>query len=317
MSLTCKNCGGNINFDIETNMMTCESCGSSQSLNSVSGVNESIYENDGEANARINTYRRALNMMATATEINSFQTAQLMFERIRGTLNADALAKECEEKIQILKTEQQYQKALLDMQSQDVDTIISAQSIFEALQNYKDALLKKEECNELIRKARDLQEAKEIEERKKAQKRRKKRRLIGLALVITIIISSIFYNFIYSASRYDISVTPIEQGYLTERGNSFEFCYDVEIENNGFLDITALECAVIIEKGDDVIVDTAISFSNYSSAIARAGKSARFKWELTTDSNYVAEELYYHFNDLDVRIEVTKIRFKNGKIKTY
>lgn len=316
MALTCKNCGGNINFDINTKIMTCESCGSSQSINTVVGENDSIYTSN-EDSENIDTYRNALNLMTSATEIGGLKTAKMLFESIPDTLNSRSLSKECEEKITLLKTETQYQKALLDMQSEDADTIALAQNVFEALQDYKDSMSKKEECNSLIEKARVLQAEKVKKEQQQARRRRFKRRIISVILIIFLIIGLLVNNYIYSASRYEIEITPTIKNYLTERGNNYEFCYDVKVENNGLIDITALECSVIIQKDDDVITDTTISFDNYSSVAVRAQKNARFTWNLTTNSQYVAEQLYYNFDDLDLEIKITKIKFKNGKIKTY
>lgn len=317
VALTCKNCGGKISFNAQTNIITCESCGSSQALNSALNPSDAVYESDSQVGAKINTYQRALNMMSNATTIDSLKTALIMFERISGTLNADALAKECKDRIELMITEQKYQQALLDMNSEDPDIVISAQNVFNLLENYKDSSQKSDECNQLIEKAQLLQEAKREKERKLAAGRRRKSRLFGVAVIIVIGIIILARNYTFSSARYDVTIEPKKESYLTQSGKKYEFLYDVEIENKGFLDIVAIECDVIIENGNDVVADTKFSYSNYSSAAVRAGKSSKLSWTLTTDSTYVAEELYYNFDDLKVRVEVTQIQFKNGKIKTY
>ncbi len=317
MSLTCKNCGGKISFNAQTNTITCDSCGSSQALNSALNPSNAVYESDGQVGANINTYQRALNMMSNATTVDSLKTALIMFKRISGTLNADALAKECEDRIEIIKTEQKYQQALLDMNSDDPDTVISAQNVFKFLENYKDSSQKSEECDLLIEKAQLLQEAKKENERKQAANRQRKIRLFGITVIIVIGIIIFARSYAFSSARYAVNVEPNKESYLTQTGKNYKFLYDVEIKNKGFLDIVAIECDVIIENGDDVVADARLSYSNYSSAAVRAGKSNKFSWTLTTDSTYVAEELYYNFNDLDIRVEVMQIEFKNGKIKAY
>ena len=317
VALTCKNCGGTISFNAQTNTIVCESCGSSQALNSALNPSDAVYESDSQVGAKINSYQRALNMMSNATTIDSLKTAQMMFERISGTLNADALAKECKDRIELMITEQKYQQALLDMNSEDPDIVISAQNVFNLLENYKDSSQKSDECNQLIEKAQLLQETKREKERKLAASRRRKSRLFGVAVIIVIGIIILARNYTFSSARYDVTIEPKKESYLTQSGKKYEFLYDVEIENKGFLDIVAIECDVIIENGNDVVADTKFSCSNYSSAAVRAGKKSKFSWILTTDSTYVAEELYYNFDDLKVRVEVTQIQFKNGKIKTY
>lgn len=317
MSLTCKNCGGNISFDAKTNTITCESCGSSQSLNSITNASDTVYENDGKTSANINTYQRALNMMSNATTIDALKTAQLMFERIQGTLNAESLAKECREKIELMSIENQYQQALCDMNSEQPDTVISAQNTFNLLGEYKDSLQKSEECNELIQKAKSLQEINKAKERRQAAKRKRKISLICFVLIMVVTIAIFARSYVYSSKRYIVDIQPTKQNYLTEKGQNYEFLYEVEIENKGFLDVVAIECDVIIEKDDDVVADTNITYSNYSSVAVRAGKSNRFSWTLRTNSTYVAEELYYNFDELDIHVDITQIQFANGKIKTY
>ncbi len=317
MSLTCKNCGGTICFNAQTNTITCESCGSSQALNSALNPSDAVYESDSQAGAKINSYQRALNMMSNATTIDSLKTALIMFERISGTLNADALAKECKDRIELMVKEQKYQQALLDMNSEEPDTVISAKNVFNLLDNYKDSSQKSDECNQLIEKAQLLQEVKKEKERQQAVSRQRKFRLFGIAVIIVIGIIILARNYTFSSARYEVTIEPTKENYLTQIGKKYEFLYDVEIENNGFLDIVAIECDVIIEKGNDVVADTNISYSNYYSVAVRKGKSSRFSWKLTTDSTYVAEQLYYNFDDLDIRVEVTQIQFKNGKIKVY
>lgn len=317
VSLSCKNCGGTIHFNVQTNTITCESCGSSQALNSALNPSDTVYEIDSEAGAKINSYQRALNMMSNATSVDSLKTALIMFERLSGTLNADALAKECKDRIELMVKEQKYQQALLDMNSEEPETVISAQNVFNLLENYKDSSQKSDECNQLIERARILQEVKKEKERQRVASRKRKFRLFGIAVIIVIGIIVFARNYTFSSARYEVAIEPTKENYLTQIGKKYEFLYDVEIENKGFLDIVAIECEVIIEKGKDVVADTTMSYYNYSSVAVRKGKTSKFRWKLTTDSTYVAEQLYYNFDDLDVRVEVTQIQFKNGKIKVY
>lgn len=317
LSLTCKNCGGIISFNAQTNTIICESCGSSQALNSALNPSDVVYESDSQAGAKVNSYHRALNMMSNATTIDSLKTAQLMFERISGTLNADALAKECKDRIELMITEKKYQQAILDMNSEEPDTVISAKNVFEILGSYKDSSQKSEECNELIEKAKITKNTNEIKQRKQAAKKRRMVCLCCIFLIIIIAVVLFARGYIYSSNRYDIDIQPTKQNYFTQTGNNFEFLYDVEIENNGFLDVAFIECDVIFENGNDVIADTKITYSNYTSVAVRSGKSNKFSWKLSTDSANVAEELYYNFDELDIRVEVTQIQFKNGKTKVY
>ncbi len=317
MALTCKNCGGSIRYDAESKTITCESCGSSQALNSGLGMGEMIYESDDLTSAGMNTYYRAVKMMTEATRIDELKTAKSMFERISDLLNASALAKECQDRIELLQAEQKYQKALSDMQSENPETVALAQKCFGELGSYRDSISKAEECAPLIKRAEEFQREKAEREKKDKAKRNKKFKTIIVGIALVIVAALLINSRIYSNSRYKVKIRPVEEGYLSDWGGRYEFLYEVEIKNKGVLDVSAMECEVIIEKKNDVIVDTKISFSNYSSAAVRAGKSARFNWELTTDSEYVADELYNNFDDLDIHIEITQIQFTNGKLKTY
>ena len=317
MALTCKNCGGSIRYDAERKTITCESCGSSQAINSGLGMGEMIYESDDLTSASMNTYYRAVKMMSEATRIAELETAKSMFERISDVLNSSALVKECQDRIELLETEQKYKAALSNMQSDDPETVALAQKSFAQLGDYRDSVSKAEECAPLIKKAEEFQGKKaEREKREKARRNRKfKTIIVGIAIVI--VAALLINSHIYSDSRYKIKITPIQEGYLSDWGGRYEFLYEVEIKNRGILDVSAMECEVIIEKKNDVIVDTSVSFSNYSSAAVRAGKSARFNWELKTDSEYVADELNNNFDDLDIKVKITQIQFTNGKLKTY
>ena len=81
MALTCKNCGGNISLDPNSNLIICDSCGAQQTLtNALAEEPENfIYDEDELSRSSLNTYKRALSMMASARTESSFIFAAGVF----------------------------------------------------------------------------------------------------------------------------------------------------------------------------------------------------------------------------------------------
>ena len=331
MALTCKNCGGNISIDVNSNNIICDSCGAQQTLfNALADdADSSIYKEDSVSNGALNTYKRALSMMSSARTEKSFIFAAGVFDEIPGVLNANFLAKECREKAELFKSEQIYCCAVLNMKSDEPNKIEDAIKSFKSLGDYKDSVKKTEECLSLLSVAQvnyqeKLKKAEQqrIEEEKQKQKNATKRKIVGgtisLIILALIMVGIIGYFNIYSSSNIKISLLPDEENFVVEKYNKYVFNYDVKIENNGFLDVSSIEGNVIFEKDDEVLVDTTISFYNYSSAVVRAKKNSRFTWELTVYSQDIAVILYEtDFDNLDIKIDITSITYTNGKTKTY
>ncbi len=329
VSLTCKNCGGNISLD--SNLIVCDSCGAKQSLTEIlaDACENLIYKEDEISQSSLNTYKRALSMMSTARTESSFIFAAGVFEKIPDVFNADALAKECREKAELFKAERIYNSAVMDMKSDDPAKIEGAIQAFKSLGEYKDSVAKIDECVPLLNIANETHQEKlrvaeeqRLKEEKQKQLRVKKNKFIGklisLALVAITVIFVIGYFRVYAPSNIKIWLSPNTENFLTEGYNKYIFTYDVKIENKGFLDVSAIEGEIIIEKDNEVLVDTTMSFYNYSSAVVRSKKSSKFTWELTVYSYETALLLYEtDFDDLDVKIDITVITYTNGKTKTY
>lgn len=329
MSLTCKNCGGKISLD--SNLIICDSCGAKQSLNEVlaSETANLIYNDDELSQTSLNTYKKALSMMSTARTESSFIFAAGVFEEIPDVFNASALAKECRDKAELFKAERIYNSAVIDMKSDVPVRIEGAIQAFKSLGEYKDSVAKIDECIPLLEVAQStyqeklrLAEEQRAKEKKQKQLRAKKNKFIGklisLALIAVTIILVIGYFRIYSASNIKITLSPDTENFLTEGYNKYTFSYDAKIENNGFFDVSAIEGEIIVEKDNEILVDTTLNFYNYSSAVVRSKKSSKFTWELTVYSYDTALALYEtDFDDLDVKIDITSITYANGKTKVY
>lgn len=331
MALTCKNCGGNISLDANSNLIICDSCGAQQTLTNVLADESEnfIYNEDELSRSSLNTYKRALSMMSSARTESSFIFAAGVFEEIPDVFNANALAKECRDKAELFKAERIYNSAVIDMKSDDPVRIEGAIQAFKSLGEYKESVAKIDECIPLLEVAQTtyqeklrVAEEERVKEEKQKYLRAKKNKFIGklisVALVAVTVILVIGYFRAYSSSNIKISLSPNTESYLTEGYNKYVFCYDAKIENDGFLDVSAIEGEIIIEKDNEVLVDTTMSFYNYSSAVVRSKKSSKFTWELTVYSYDTALALYgTDFDNLDIKINITSITYTNGKTKTY
>ncbi len=331
MALACKNCGGNILLTSTSDALVCDACGAEQSLTTfLADVPDcSIYRQDEVSQKAIDTYRRGVSLMSSARTEGSFAFAAGVFEQVPDVLNADDLARECRERAALLKSERIYTGAITDMQSDDPMKIEAAIRAFTSLKGYKDSAEKMDKCIPLLSAARiKHQKAAEEEERqqrkresqRKAKAARKKlvKSFARIVVVLAAIGAVIGYFFVYSPKHIKIQMTPHAGSFVTREHNNYVFCFDVIVGNDGLLDVCAVEGTVVFEKDDEVLVDTAISFSNYSSAAVRAGKTAKFNWELTVYSADTALSLYQtDFDELDVRFDITAITYTNGKTKNY
>jgi hypothetical protein len=315
---------------MHTQEITCDSCGAVQSMSTLlAGEAEPFLCGEDLSPAALNTYKKALSMMASAKTEHSFMMAAELFDEIPNLLNAPLLAQECRDKADLFKKERLYGGALLNMQSDDPARIQLAIETFRGLGDYKEAPIKAEACIPLLKTAQ-IHHQKRLEEAQREQKRTEARRkqeaakrkfwsrVIGFLLLITAALGIAGYFYLYSPNRIQITLSPAEENFLQENYGNYRFTYNVRIKNEGLLDVSSVTGTVLIENEGEVLVDTEIRFQSYSSSVARAHKSGRYTWELTVYSYDIAKELYEaDHDDLDIEIKITEITYTNGKTKTF
>ncbi len=329
MALTCKNCGGNITLDPDANLIICEYCGAKQALSDILANGTDCWICNDLSKNTLNTYKRAHSMISTAQTENAFLSAAKAFEEIPDVLDANELAKKCREKAEEFKTERNYNTAIANMKSADPRRIEDAILSFQSLGEYKDSAAKIEECMPLLNAAKAAYQEKlnaEAEKRARDEKikqlyQEKKARIRKIVLYALIVLSVIFLIGriqAYSRSNIKITMSPDAENYLTESYNKYVFHYDVNVKNKGLFAVNYIAGEVIIEKDNEVLVDTTFYFSSSSGALVRAKKHRKFGWELSVQSYDTARMLFLtDFDDLDVKIKITEITYKNGKTKTY
>lgn len=320
MALTCKNCGGNIVFDKDRLICICDSCGKPQS--NIDDAVDILCDGKQTTIDAVKKYKRALQVMNTASSENMFTMAALLFDEARNFSDSAERAQECRLRASEFRRERQYLTALNDMQSSDPKKIANARETLIALGNYKDAAENAEKCPELYKAAVKNQPKVEVS-KPKDEKKNKKRRFPLFLITVIIIISAIighkhWENTVYSADSISIEFTPQENSFLSEYNNRYVFNFSVLLENNGEKDVEAIDGIVaFINKNGNVIVDTEVSFVGNPIAV-RHGKSAKYTWELTVYSEDVARELYYtNFDDFDIEFEIKSMRFSDGKTITF
>lgn len=329
MALVCKYCGGTISIKEDFHTIVCDFCGEEQSLSSAadrSGSN--IFKNDDVSVEELTTYRRAISILSSAQTENDFLRAAGVLSQIPGVFNAADLAKECRDKADLVRTELEYKTAVADMHSEEPALIERAIRTFESLGKYKDATKMAKECTPLLKIAQDksaerrrIAEQQRLADAQVMRRQRAKKRIVrgliaGIAFLVAVCVV-VGYFTVYSSSNIVITLSPDDE-YVTTSYSGYVFHYDANIENTGYLDVQAIEGTVLFEKEDEVLVDTSISFYNYSSAVVRAGKNSRFTWELTVYSEDTARALYQTpFEDIHVVVEITRITYTDGKTKEY
>ncbi len=319
MALKCKNCGGNIVFDSDLNLIVCDCCGVSQPLDDISG---NITDGSIE---QIIAYRQALEHFADADTPEALSEVCKELEELGELFNCTKLAQECRHRVELLVTEQDYQMALLDMQSDDPQCIQSAINTFERLGDYKESAIKLGECRPLLETAQiefDAQlqeyERKRVKNVKKARRRR--RFFLFLFIVVITAVVALYYK-IHSPANISVSVSPADN-YVTEKYSDYVFNYDIIIHNKSPLDVTAVEAEVYFEQPDGTVLLSAgfdAGSTIYSSDTVVLGKkSAKYSWSVTVSSDSIAKQLYqYDFDKLNVEVKIKKLRYKNGKVRSY
>jgi len=277
----------------------------------------------------VQTYQTALSMMASARTERAFLMAAELFRDIPEALNADALAQECLEQAEMMKTQRRYDGALLDMNSDDPVRVEGAMQVFRSIGTFRDALAKADECVVLLQTAKEHEaerlraaQDKKCREDRQQQRRAVRRRWFGktaLWLMLLAAVAAVIGQVrMYAASNIQITLTPDEEQFLTEGYRDYEFRYDAVLENRGWLDVASVEGAVVMELDNTVIVDTTVRFYNGGAPVVRAGKSSHYTWELSVRSEDAARILYETpFEDLDTHVRITRMVYTNGTVKTY
>lgn len=314
MALICENCGGNVQFVPESDMMVCESCGTSRTLNDL--LNSEYNKDSASDLLHIKTYKEAVAIMVKAATAQRFSEAALKFESINDFMDSAEMAAKCREEADRLKIEETYNIAIKKMNSGLLQEVKRAVEMFDSLGNYKDSLQNKANCERLIPEL----EKKINEIRKRQAINRKNRRFLicvgGIFLIMVLIFSNCSK---YSKSNIHFSIKPDEGSYLVENGSSYAFNYDVTIKNKGPLDVKYINGTVVFEGEDnEILVDTSFEFSNYMSAVVRSHKKATYNWTLSVGSYDSAKYIFENdFKELDVRFDITSITYENGVTKLY
>lgn len=209
-----------------------------------------------------------------------------------------------------------YKAALSIMNSAKTEkNFLEAAEKFEQISYFFNADILATEC---LNKAKQQRIQNDEIKRKNDAQRAIITKTFSYATLIVAVLVIIVNLYIYSLSNIKIHLSPDEENFVSERYNDYIFTYNVKIENKGLLDINSIEGSVIFEKDNEILVDTPISFYNYSSAVVRAHKNTSFKWELTIYSYDTALILYEtDFDDIKVKIDISSITYENGKTKTY
>ena len=139
--------------------------------------------NDCNKNSALDeVYNRAKNLMNLGQE-SSYIEAKNYFESIAGHRDSDALAKECEEKAEIVRKDNLYNKAcdVFDDSHKwvgkpsGIKAYEDAMAIFLSLDGWKNSAIKADECSRKIAELQQLEEQRKAEETAKAEKLRLER----------------------------------------------------------------------------------------------------------------------------------------------
>ena len=127
---------------------------------------------------------------------------------------------------------------------------------------------------------------------------------------------------LHHPSNIQITVTPSRDNYVTQKYGDHVFNYDVRIKNNSPFDVTAIEASVYFEEADgNVLIDTSFNAGNtiyQSNPVVRGKKSSEYTWSVTVPSENKAATLYnYDFDELNVKIKIKKLRYGEGKVRSY
>lgn len=314
--LKCKNCGGSIYLDEKTQQLTCDSCGTSQRLNTL--IYNSIFDDASVPRKKLEAYRRGVELLKMGdSEITLFSAAE-EFRKAQDLFNAPQLAEECAKRADLFRQDRLYNQAVELSQSDDSESLQEAVCILESLGEYNDAVTilsnakaKLEEAlneYELQRKQKQLQQ-KRIKSRKKWVK------ILSVSCVVLILGILIVNNWLQKRpGNINITITPNETEYMSKGFNNYIFHYDVQLENKSPLDLAEIEAEVIFETEDGtILVDTSFRAGTtaYKSApILRGKRKNTFSWSVTISSEDRAMALYQQdFENLNVVTKISELQF--------
>lgn len=164
-----------------------------------------------ERNAKT-LYAKCIQDMANAKTENDFLTLKQKFDSIEFYSDSKTKAKTCLEKSVIAKKDATYNSGLALMNSKSLNKIADynkAINLFTSLEDYKDAIVKIDECKDLIEKEKEKQEA--------ATAKTKKILKIAIpSLVALIVIIVLLFTLIIPTSKYNNALALIESGNYDE-----------------------------------------------------------------------------------------------------
>lgn len=167
-------------------------------------------------------YQNAVRIKNSSEKEMQYRNAAKAFQIIKGYRNADALAKECLEKAEILRKEETYQSAKDDMVGYLESSYHRAIRKLETIKGWKDVDELIDTCNCKIKEIKAQEEAARIEREriqeqiriKKEEKARRNRKIIKIAtpIVIVLMVFLILLNVvIIPSSKYNKSIELLKQ----------------------------------------------------------------------------------------------------------
>ncbi len=107
-------------------------------------------------------YNDAVAKLQNAKNENDCLLAAEAFSKILYHKDSAELKKKCYEKLEYLKCEEKYNKALEKMKKKKEDNLLEAASVFDEISSHKDSAQKAEECRALIKEIEETRELSEL-----------------------------------------------------------------------------------------------------------------------------------------------------------
>ena len=269
-------------------------------------------------------YDKCAELAGTAKSESEFKNAAEEFEKIKGFKDADALAKQCFEKAEIIRKDAIYDSAKASMIGEKVTAYESAVETFKTISGWKDADEQIKACRKKIEEIKAKEEADRKEAERKAEERRiaaektkkkvKKAFAIGTPIVAACIAFVIVLTtVIIPNSKYNAAVSLMDACKYEEAITAFEAL-------NGYKDSTdkASECLFLLQKSNliDIKKGDTVKFGFYEQDNNTTNGKEEIEWivlnvegsKALVISKYALDCQQYNTSNTDVTWESCSLR---------
>ena len=322
VSLTCKNCGGSLKFNVEIHKFVCEFCECKY------GFEDSEFlEKSDISVTQAKAYIRALDIIKTANCKEDWENALEWIKLVGSDSITENIEEICKNNLRKCIAEENFRQMCTWSSSNDIYLLNRAIELLHENPEWENCSEKIEQCK---LKIEQLERARFFEEESNARKKKTKKFFrkvmvwgIMTAIIVGIIVFAVFQNRKHDADRVDVELVAMHSEYNPYDSPYIDGCYyiyfDFEIENNTYTKIDSITLTTKIkDKSGKVIYQVSSDFGGYgTSALSlepnESGRYQTYIKEGATKTDPSFAKIYgKDISNFDITVSVDSITFSDG-----